>query len=496
MTTQPCKTRFCPSPTGHIHCGNLRTALFNWLLANRQPDGVFLLRIEDTDQTRSLTEHVDQLFEDLRWLGLLWNEGPNAERDQGPYYQSQRQAIYDQYYDQLIAQDQAYPCFCTEEDLALQRRVQRSQGRPPRYSGRCRGLSASEVAAKQADGVKSTLRFKIPLHQSIVFDDLVKGRQRFLSDDLGDFIIRRTDGTAPFLFCNAIDDALMGVTHALRGDDHLTNTPRQLMVLEALGLNAPQYGHISLIVGPDGAPLSKRHGSRSIAALREAGYLPGAILNYLARLGHYYGDDEYKTLIELARQFDMTSLSRSPAQYQQTQLEAWQKRAVDALNESEFFAWLSTAGKDISDRIGDVWLQGNVSLTQGEEGLPQRDALTQCRQDLYEALHANVVFPNDISHWLAVLRDPELVYDEAANAVLAETPAAYFQVARAAYEQHQDYAAVIQTLKTELKLKGKALFMPLRVVLTARDHGPELAKLLPLMDPSVVVSRLKARLNQ
>ena len=267
------KTRFCPSPTGFLHLGNMRTALFNALFAKNQ-QGTFLLRIEDTDKTRSEERYTDALCADLKWLGLQWNEGPGCDSAAGPYWQSQRQTVYDTYYQQLEAGNWVYPCFCTEQQLALARKLHISSGKPPRYTGICRNLTPEMVQEKCAQGLKPTLRFRVPLDQETVFHDLVRGDQRCNHHDMGDFIIRRADGTPPFMYCNAIDDALMGVTHALRGEDHLTNTPRQIMILKALNLPIPTYGHISLIVGADGTPLSKRNGSRasyeSVAATSSA----------------------------------------------------------------------------------------------------------------------------------------------------------------------------------------------------------------------------------
>ena len=287
MANPSIKTRFCPSPTGYMHLGNIRTAVFNYLLA-KALGGVFLLRIEDTDRERSQSLYSDALQKDLEWLGLHWQEGP--------YFQSERQNIYDQYYQQLIDKDLAYPCFCTEEELTLSRKIQRASGKPPRYPGTCAHLTETQIQEKKSSGLIPTLRFRVNDDEVIEFDDLVRGHHRFLGKDIGDFIIRRTDGTSPFMFCNAIDDALMGVTHALRGEDHVANTPRQVLILKALNLPAPQYGHISLIVGPDGSPLSKRHGSQSVQDLRESGYLNIALNNYLARLGHYYEDNRFISL--------------------------------------------------------------------------------------------------------------------------------------------------------------------------------------------------------
>src|SRR3990167_7034335 len=313
--THPVKARFCPSPTGLVHMGNIRTALFNALFVKGH-HGIFLLRIEDTDKERSKAEYTTYLQEDLNWLGLEWNEGPGVGGKNGPYQQSERQAIYDKYYQELESQGLAYPCFCREEQLTLIRKIQRSQGKPPRYPGTCRHLTKEQVETKFREGEKAALRFKVDDETVVTFTDLVKGKQTFYGHDIGDFIIRRTDGTPPFMFCNAIDDATMGVNHVLRGEDHLTNTPRQIMMLEALHLPVPHYAHISLIIGGDGAPLSKRTGSRSVQELRAEGFHPIAIDNYLARLGHHYEEEtKLMSLDELAATFKIESLGSAPARF-------------------------------------------------------------------------------------------------------------------------------------------------------------------------------------
>src|ERR1700722_3177906 len=264
----PVITRFAPSPTGALHLGNARTALFSHLWA-RKTGGKFILRIEDTDLERSQDRFRDQLMTDMRWLGLQWDEGPDVGGPAGPYRQAERGEFYQGLYAQLSAQDRAYPCYCTAEDLELSRKLQRMSGKPPRYAGTCRALTAAQRAEREARGLKPTLRFAVPLDRQIEFTDAVHGPQRFATNDIGDFIIRREDGTPAFFFCNAVDDSAMGVTQVLRGDDHLTNTPRQLMLLDALGMRSPAYGHLGLLVGEDGAPLSKRHGSTSVHEFRE-----------------------------------------------------------------------------------------------------------------------------------------------------------------------------------------------------------------------------------
>ena len=267
----PVITRFAPSPTGSLHLGNARTALFCHLWA-RKTGGKFILRIEDTDAERSQVRFRDQLMADMRWLGLDWDEGPDVGGPSAPYSQSERGEFYQEMYAQLTSRDLAYPCYCTAEDLELSRKVQRMSGKPPRYAGTCRGLTAAQRTEREGRGLKPTLRFAVPGDLTIEFTDAVHGPQRFSSNDIGDFIIRREDGTPAFFFCNAVDDSAMGVTQVLRGDDHLTNTPRQIMLLEALGMRRPAYGHLGLLVGEDGAPLSKRHGSASAHEFRERGF--------------------------------------------------------------------------------------------------------------------------------------------------------------------------------------------------------------------------------
>ncbi|MGH8369745.1 MAG: glutamate--tRNA ligase, partial [Gammaproteobacteria bacterium] len=253
------RTRFAPSPTGHLHVGNARTALFNALFAAHM-GGTLILRIEDTDAERSKREFEAGLIRDLSWLGVVWQEGPDRDGARGPYRQSERGAIYAEQVERLQTQGHAYPCFCTPAELALSRKAQLAAGKPPRYAGTCAQLGKPQIEARLAKGLKPALRFRVPAKGETVFEDMIRGHQVFANQDIGDFIIQRADGSPAFFFSNAVDDALMGVTHVLRGEDHLANTPRQLLLLAALELSAPQYAHLSLIVGEGGAPLSKREG--------------------------------------------------------------------------------------------------------------------------------------------------------------------------------------------------------------------------------------------
>lgn len=455
------KSRFCPSPTGHIHLGNVRTALFNALLAKKM-GGVFLLRIEDTDKARSKSEYIQSLLQDLIWLGLHWQEGPEVGGEHGPYSQSERQRIYDRYYDQLIQQGQAYPCFCSEQTLAINRKIQLSTGQPPRYPGTCRMLMSEQIAENRAKGLPESLRFLIPKHTLIQFTDFVKGPQTFKSDDIGDFIIRRQDGSPSFMFSNAIDDSLMGVTHALRGDDHLTNTPKQLLILQALQLRTPGYGHLSLILGHDGAPLSKRNGSRSVMEVREQGYLPLAVVNYLARLGHRYDHNNFFTFDELARDFSEKNLSLSPARFDIDHLNYWQREAL-----------LHLPLDDLID-----WCREPVSL-------PDEKLST-----LLDVVRRNILFPNDVKVWADVILGDVLVYDVPAVETIKEAGPAFFEAAiQAVKSVGCDFHLFHKIISDETGRKGKSLFLPLRMALTGRQFGPEMGPLCNLMGPTQLINR-------
>ena len=466
MPEMPVKTRFAPSPTGEIHLGNVRTALFNALLA-RKTGGVFLLRIEDTDQERSREDFRLQLQHDLHWLGLDWQEGPEVEGEHAPYLQSQRQAVYDRYYRQLVDSGLAYPCFCSDQSLKLVRKRQLAAGQPPRYPGTCARLSAAEVEAKRAEGVEPSLRFRVPKGETVQFEDLVRGHQTYHSDDIGDFIIRRSDGTPAFFFTNAVDDALMGVTHVLRGEDHITNTPRQLMLLDALGLPRPTYGHISLIVGPNGGPLSKREGSASVRGLRERGFLPLAITNHLARIGHTYEDDAFMSLDELAANFDTARLGKAAARHDESQLRHRQQQAVAALDDEAMHAWLA-------------------DTTAALERVP-----ADLRGAFIHAVRENVTLPEDAARWVNAVYDDELRLSVDAEAVIANTDRSLFLAAiEALPADADDFRGYARAVGQAAEVKGKGLFMPLRAALTGEVHGPEMSQLFPLIG----VDRARERL--
>jgi glutamyl-tRNA synthetase len=454
----PVITRFAPSPTGSLHLGNARTAFFSHLWA-RKGGGRFILRIEDTDVERSQRRYRDELMGDLRWLGLEWDEGPDVGGPAAPYSQAERGEFYRTLFAQLEAGGRAYRCYCTAEDLELSRKLQRMAGRPPRYAGTCRNLSAEQRAAHEARGLRPTLRFAVPADEIIEFSDAVHGPQRFLSNDIGDFIVRREDGSSAFFFCNAVDDSVMGVTQVLRGDDHLTNTPRQLMVLKALGMRAPGYGHVGLLVGADGAPLSKRHGSTSTHEFRERGFMPEAILNHLFHLGHASDVDGWLSPGDMPAHFRPEHLGRASARFDETQLTHWQKVAVEHMSVSQVGAWLGS---------GDS-------------------------ADFVDLVRHNVVLPADAGPWRAVVRGELPPLGAAEKGVIAAAGSAFFAAAADAFEQSpSDFKQLTKILKERTGRKGADLFMPLRVALTGQLHGPELAPLLKLMTPETARRRLES----
>jgi len=450
-----------------MHFGNLRTALFNVLLtkahtAHSPHPGVFLLRIEDTDLARSEVEFTEKLMRDLHWLGLTWQEGPNVGGEHAPYFQAQRHDIYDKYYQQLIDQKQAYWCYCSEVELAITRKSQLASGMPPRYNGTCRNLTDEQRQAKAAKGVVPALRFVIPENEIIEFDDFIQGPKHFAANDIGDFIIKKADGSASFMFCNAVDDSLMQVTHVMRGEDHLTNTPRQLLILNALRLSAPTYGHMPLILGFDGKPLSKRNGSQSIESLREQGYFPSAINNYLARLGHHFEHEKLLTLDELGKHFSAKNIGRSPARFDVAQLNHWQKEAVLQCSDQEFWEW--------------------VSPYVGELAKDQAAAFTN-------TFKQNCVLPSDAMEWATQVLTDAPVWDDEARSQLSTANDLLEKLEAAILVEGDNYQAVIAKLSS-LGLKGKALFLPLRSAITGRCYGPELVKIFPLMGKEALLKRV------
>lgn len=464
------RTRFSPSPTGMIHLGNVRSALFSALYA-KHAHGTFILRIEDTDQSRSEEKFTESMLSDLTWLGMHWQEGPNVGGPNMPYFQSQRAEIYAHYYRELEEKGLAYPCFCSDQELALHRKLQLSRGQPPRYPGTCRKLTKEVIAERIANGKKPALRFIVPQNKDIDFVDFVKGPQHFNSDDIGDFIIRRADGSSSFMFCNAIDDSLMKVSHVIRGEDHLSNTPRQLMILQALHMSTPQYGHLSLIMGDDGSKLSKRHGSFSLHDLHAEGYLPIAVMNYLARLSHSYEEQKLLSFEELAQRFNIEKISRAPARFDKNQLLHWQKEAVLKLDATSAWQWL---GENLKDNI------------------PAE------KRDLFiEVMIKNIVLPHEASEWAERFFGEKLDFNDEQLTILSEAGKTFFDKTVDAVNKHDiNIKTVLDELKNDLGVSGKKLFMPMRIALTGENHGPELVHIATLLGKAGMLQRVQAVQDQ
>jgi glutamyl-tRNA synthetase len=465
VSEQQIVTRFAPSPSGYLHLGNARTALLSFLAA-RKNGGRFILRVEDTDEARSEEIYLQSLLSDLRWFGLAWDEGPDVGGPNGPYRQRDRRSIYDEFLGKLDAVGLTYPCFCTPVELNIARKSQLAAGKPPRYGGTCSKLTEAQRQEKQNKGLLGAIRFRVPVGKAITFTDAVHGEQRFMSDDIGDFVIRRADGSAAFFFSNAIDDSLMGVNLVLRGDDHLTNTPRQLMLLEALKLPKPNYAHVALLLGLDGAPLSKRHGSTSLHEFRERGFLPEALRNHLVRLGHACASDGFLNEAAMIADFDITRLGRAAAKFDEAQLRHWQKEAVAALSPDRLQSWLAN---------------------ELPQGLPAAEVAAFCA-----AVRGNVEVPNDAAPWVEVVFGKKISVAEDARAAMKDAGVEFFTSAAKIYER---VGADLKTLAKELGAasgkKGPSLYMPLRAALTGVTHGPELGPILKLLWPEKVLSRFE-----
>ena len=464
MPAAPAITRFAPSPTGALHLGNARTALFSFLAA-RSSGGRFVLRVEDTDAERSQDALLERQLAELHWLGIEWDEGPDVGGAHGPYRQSQRAVFYGEALDRLASGGLTYPCFCTPEELQFSRKAQLAAGRPPRYARTCTKLGTTEIERRQAAGQQPAIRFRVPDGRAVEFDDRIHGPQRFLSDDIGDFVIRRADGSVSFFLGNALDDSAMGITLVLRGDDHLANTPRQLLLLEALGMRQPEYGHLPLVLATGGSPLSKREGAASLTDLREQGYTPGAIANYLVRLGHSCGTDTFLSPGELPVHFDLSRTSKSAARFDEAQLRHWQREAVMHASDADIDAWLGSR----IDAVG-----------QGE-----------ARRAFVTAVKGNVLFPSDVDALVPVVTRDAIALSVEAAAQIAEAGPEYFATAQRLFGAFPgDFKGWTRAIADATGRKGARLFMPLRSALTGDTHGPELAPLVALMGTARALGRL------
>jgi len=487
--TTPVRVRFAPSPTGKLHIGGARTAIYNWAFA-RANGGTFILRIDDTDPTRSTDENTQIILRAMRWLGLDWDEGPDAGGDFGPYFQTERLDLYREAAQRLVAEGKAYYCFCTPEELeearkAAAERHDSFQG----YQRTCRNIDPAEAQARVDAGEPYTIRIKVPEDRGdVIVHDAVHGDVTFNAKELDDFIIFRSDGTPTYNFATVVDDAMMGITHVIRGDDHLSNTPRQVMVYEALGAPTPTFAHISMILGADGKKLSKRHGATSVEEYRDGGYLSDAFVNYLALLG--WAPDGESTVIpreRLAQEFSLDHVSKNPAIMDPKKLDYINGEYLHALSDEDF--------------VAQVLLPQLVAAGLEEQGAPAHDAAWYALAA--EAFRPRCTLSKDVVDQARYLYTPddELAYDEKAVAkwlgkagareALVAAADALAAIPADAWTPDAIEAA-LDPLPEQLGVGKGKVFQPIRVACVGGAASPGIGETLALLGRDSVLARVRS----
>lgn len=481
------RVRYAPSPTGHLHIGNARTALFNYLFARSQ-NGALIVRIEDTDANRNIEGGEQNQLHYLKWLGIDWDEGIDKDGGYGPYRQSERLHLYTEHANDLMDRGLAYKCYCTEEELEAEREAQRARNEMPRYTGKCRHLTDEERAQLEAEGRKPSIRFRVPERKVYTFHDMVKEEVSFESDGIGDFVIIKKDGVATYNFAVVIDDHFMKISHVLRGDDHISNTPRQLMIYEAFGWEPPTFGHMTLIVNEDRKKLSKRDESiiQFIEQYEELGYLPEALFNFIALLGWSpVGEEEIFSKEQFIEMFDAKRLSKSPAVFD-TQKLAWMNNQYIKNSPLE--------------RIIDLTLPYLVKAGKLPEQMSESER--KWAEDVIALYQEQLTYGAEIVELTDLFFQTNLSYNEEAKEVLHEE---HVRDVLSAFldeiKQIDDFTpqAIKEATKAVQKktgIKGKRLFMPIRVVTTGQTKGPELPVAIALLGKEVIETRLQTFLNE
>lgn len=471
------RVRFAPSPTGTLHIGGARTALFNWLFA-RHNGGKFVLRLEDTDTIRSTQVSADGIIEGLKWLGLDWDEGPDVQGALGPYRQSERLEIYQHYIDSLIASGQAYYCFCTPEELQIEREKARQDKRDYKYPGTCRSLSAAQVQEKLAQGLKPVVRLKVPAAGTTIVHDLVRGDVEFDNALLDDFIIAKSDGWPTYNFAVVIDDHTMKISHVIRAEEHLSNTPKQIMVYNALGLPHPQFAHVSMILAPDRSKLSKRHGATSVQEFRAEGFLPEAIINYLALLGWSPGiDEDIFDLEKMVGIFDLHNVSRSAAIYDVTKLAWMNGHYLSQANLESILPLMQSKAREIG------WLTDqNADYFKNTVDLVRTRARTI--MDIFQ----------EIEYFFKSVE----TYDEKGLAKYFLKPGAISKLDSVlqSISTLNDFTAphlekVIRAKADDMNVKAAELIHPVRLAISGRTNTPGLFEVMELLGRDFCIERIK-----
>jgi nondiscriminating glutamyl-tRNA synthetase len=475
------RVRYAPSPTGHLHIGNARTALFNYLYA-RNLGGTFIIRIEDTDQKRNIEGGEESQLKYLNWLGIDWDESVDVGGEYGPYRQSERLDIYETLYIQLVEKGLAYKCYCMESELEAEREAQMAKGENPSYSGKCRHLTEQDRTALEAEGRKPSIRFLVPQGKVLTFEDMVKGTVSFESEGFGDFVIVKKDGMPTYNFAVAADDHLMKISHVLRGDDHISNTPKQLLIYEAFGWEPPVFGHMTLIVNESRKKLSKRDESiiQFIEQYEELGYLPEALFNFIALLGWSPGgEEELYSKEQLITAFDAARLSKSPALFDKLKL-TWMNNQYMKKAETD---------KVFSLALPHLIKAGRVSKELNEQE-------TEWTRSLIELYQDQMSFGAEIVELSELFFKEEVHYDEEAKVVLGEEQvpevlkAFKNEIEQLAEFTAPEIAAALKAVQKATGHKGKKLFMPVRVAITGQTHGPDLPKAIALIGKETILTRL------
>lgn len=469
------RVRFAPSPTGYLHLGNARTALFNYLFAKHE-GATFILRIEDTDLERSKKEYEEMLIEDLRWLGIEWDEGPDKGGEYGPYRQSERLDIYTQYVNKLLETGHAYHCYCTEEELEKEREKAIAEGRPYRYSGKCRSLTPEQKREYEVKGIKPTVRFKVP-DKTVIFEDIIRGHVEIDTKEFGDFVIVRQDGMPVYNFVVVIDDALMKISHVIRGEDHLSNTPKQIVIYEALGFDIPQFAHLPIILGEDRTKLSKRHGAVSVRALKDEGYLAEAVFNALSLLGWHPRDErEILPKDEIFRQFKLHEVNKSPAIFDRAKL-----RWMNGVYIREILDLDELTKRAVEFFEGFGYKADFEYYRKVMEAI--RDSI-ETLMDIKE--RAKVFFINDFAF------DEEIVKEVRQDENFYKVVESFYQKIKDKDSiTKEDFKTITKEIQKELGVKGKALFHPIRIALTGEGSGVGLDLLVDVIGIENTKFRLK-----